>query len=172
MPIDTNRLIRVGQAKCKDRAAWEEGISLERVSGQSIRALQVRVATARILLAKEMHSYSKLAMKLPKPLYRLAINRAYYSMYHAIRAAAYLHYGGDDHQQHSDLPQKLPGDFPDHQKWGNQLKSAREYRNQADYDPYPRSHVYWKGVAVLVTKDANELAPLTANYLRAKGCRL
>ena len=172
MSIDTKRLIRVGQAKCKEQAAWKEGIDLERASGQSIESLQVRVATARIFLAKEMHGYSKLAMKLPKPLYRLAISRAYYSMYHAIRAAAYLHYAGDDHQQHSDLPQKVPSDFPDYEKWANQLKSAREYRNQADYDPYPRSQVYWRRVATLVTNDANELAPLTAKYLRAKGCKL
>ena len=172
MAIDTQRLIRIGQAKLKDQAAWKEGVSLERASGLTIDALRVRVATARFHLAKEMRGYSSFAMTSGRPLYRLAISRAYYFMYHSIRAAAYLHYGGDDHQQHSDLPQKVPLDFPDRAKWGNQLKSAREYRNQADYDPYPKSTKYWKQVAQLVTSDANALAPITMAYLRAKGCNL
>jgi uncharacterized protein (UPF0332 family) len=108
----------------------------------------------------------------PLHIQRLTISRAYYAMYHSLRAVAYIYHGGDDHQQHSDLPQRLPSDFPDVAIWGNQLKSAREYRNQADYDPYPKSIAYWRDIAQLVDSDSKVLLPLTRNYLRSKGCRL
>jgi hypothetical protein len=93
-------------------------------------------------------------------------------MYHAMRSAAYIFYQCDDHEKHSDLSGKIPDDFPNHSTWGNQLKSAREYRNQADYDPYPRKGVYWSHIAKLVEADSVALLPIVANYLRGKGCRV
>jgi hypothetical protein len=93
-------------------------------------------------------------------------------MYHALRSAAYMHYGGDDHQEHSELPKKVPQDFPNHDFWANQLKSAREYRNQADYDPYPKSNAYWQSIATSVAADAANLMPIVTAYLRSKGCNV
>lgn len=170
MPLNNTRLIRIGLVKAKDRSAWEEGVSLERDSGQTINDLALRVAAARIALAKEMRVFGRFAANAPRPMHRLVISRSYYSMYHAIRAASYIHFHGDDHQRHDDLPQKVPQDFPNFQMWGNQLKSAREYRNQADYDPYPKASRYWSSIAATVRADAEQLLPLTIAYLRGKGC--
>lgn len=172
MAIDTQRLLRVGLAKAKDQSAWLEGISLEKTARQTIDELRRRVVIARLSLAKDMRAYSAFALGASKPMHRLVISRSYYCMYHAMRSVAYIYYGGDDHQQHSDLPQKIPNDFPDHAMWGNQLKSAREYRNQADYDPYPKSASYWKAIATSVSADANKLMPVVVTYLRDKGCSL
>jgi len=170
MALDTKRLLRVGLAKAKDHAAWQEGVSLERDSGQRIEALAKRVAAARIALAKEMMAFGRFALAAERPMHRLVISRSYYCMYHAVRAAAFVHYGGDDHQRHDDLPQRMPNDFPDAAAWGNQLKSAREYRNQADYDPYPRTATYWQPIAASVFCDAEQVLPLAIAYLRTKGC--
>lgn len=170
--LDTKRLVRVGLAKAKDHIAWQEGISLEKAAGSSIAKLRLRVVVARFQLAKDMKGQCGYSAAAPVATQRLTVSRSYYAMYHAFRAAAYIHYLGDDHQQHSDLPQKLPSDFPDAAAWGNQLKSAREYRNQADYDPYPKSSNYWKSTAKVVFDDASSLLPVARNYLIGKGCNL
>lgn len=172
MALDTKRLLRIGLAKGKEQSAWLEGISLERAAGQTIDQLRCRVVASRFSLAKEMRNQSSYSPLSSMPIQRLTISRSYYVMYHSIRAAAYLFYLGDDHQQHSELPQKVPNDFPNHAVWANQLKSAREYRNQADYDPYPKSVTYWRNIAATVYADAGNLMPVVAAYLRGKGCRI
>ncbi len=111
-------------------------------------------------------------MKLPKPFYRAATSRLYYAMYHAIRAAAYVFHNGDDHQEHSVLPLHLPTDFPNGQKWQNSLKSAREYRNSADYDPHPLSDAAFKVPALQLTTEVDELLVVARTYLAGKGCPL
>jgi uncharacterized protein (UPF0332 family) len=170
--LDTKRLLRIGQAKSKEQSAWLEGISIERSSGETIERIRIRIVAARFALAREMKKQSRYSPSASAAMQRLTVSRSYYAMYHAIRSAAYIHYAGDDHQQHSDLPQKIPDDFPSYGVWGNQLKSAREYRNQADYDPYPRSRKYWKVMAESVHADAVQLLPIVRNYLRGKGCNV
>lgn len=172
MALDTKRLLRLGLAKARDQSAWLEGINLERDAGQTITQLRSRVVVSRFSLAKKMRVQCSYSAAAPVHMQRLTISRSYYAMYHSIRAVAYIFYSGDDHQQHSDLPLRVPNDFPDHALWANQLKSAREYRNQADYDPYPKSTVYWKKIAQTVYMDAGTLMPIVATYLRAKGCRV
>lgn len=168
--LDTRRLLRIGLAKAKEQAAWLEGISIERSAGVPLNQLRVRVAVSRFELAREMKRQCTYNASAPTAMQRLTISRSYYAMYHAVRAAAYLHYGGDDHQQHSDLPQRIPPDLPNSAIWGNQLKSAREYRNQADYDPYPKSKNYWRSIAETVHSDSVALLPIVRLYLRNKGC--
>lgn len=169
--LATRRLIRIGKAKKQELAAWREGVSLTHDAGQSIHGLKLRVVAARFRLALEMRQQSRLGGE-SAARHRLVISRAYYAMYHAMRAVAYIFHDGDDHEQYSNLPTKLPSDFPDHALWGNQLKSAREYRSQADYDPYPRGKTYWRDVARVVHSDAMRLLPVARSYLMAKGCKL
>jgi uncharacterized protein (UPF0332 family) len=172
MAIDTKRLLRIGQAKKQQQADWLEGINLQIAAAQSIQQLRQRVAAARYGLAVDMRRSSRYAQTSGHALDRLVISRSYYSMYHAMRAAAYMYYEGDDHQQHADLPQRIPDDFQNRLDWSNQLKSAREYRNQADYDPYPRTAAYWRGIAHVVATDSKNLLPIVRMYLRAKGCNV
>jgi hypothetical protein len=61
--------------------------------------------------------------------------------------------------------------MPNNTLLGNALKSARERRNAADYDPYPKADSAWR-------KDAEDLRTAAANmlsevrrYLKARGCR-
>ncbi len=91
-------------------------------------------------------------------------------MYHAMRAAAYLSYGGDDHESHSELPKKVPDDFPDQALWKNDLKDARLARNAADYDPYPRGRKSWEARALAMKVRADNLIRETRTYLRGQGC--
>ena len=170
--LNTQRLLRVGLAKAKEQQAWAEGISLEKAARASIDVINKRVAVARYKLAVDLGKQCTYVPTASVSMQRLAISRAYYAMYHAIRASAYMHYRGDDHQGHSDLPQKVPHDFPNAGVWSNQLKSAREYRNQADYDPYPRSLNYWRAAAFAVNNDYKVLMPVARAYLRSKGCNI
>lgn len=170
--LDTRRLLRIGGAESKVQSGWAEGVSIERDAGTTIASLRLRLAAARFKLAQDISRQSIYSPSSAAHVCRLVVSRFYYAMYHSVRAAAYLHYGGDDHQSHSDLPQRVPRDFPDYNYWGNQLKSAREYRNQADYDPYPKAAKYWRGVACTVSGDASRLMPVVRMYLRNMGCKI
>jgi uncharacterized protein (UPF0332 family) len=104
-------------------------------------------------------------------MYRLAVSRYYYAMYHAMRAAAYKYYGGDDHEEHRTLPGKAPDDMPNSALLGNALKNARERRNAADYEPYPKSNAAWMTDATDLRSSARLMLTDVRNYLRVKGCR-
>lgn len=149
---------------------WKEGVSLHLDSGQSIDNLMLRVALARWKLAAEHRRDANQLMRQSRVPYRSAISRYYYAMYHAMRAAAYVFHGGDDHESHSLLPSNVPGDFPNASLWRNELKDARLTRNAADYDPYPRSRNYWYARARTMKRRANRLVRETRAYLRGKGC--
>jgi uncharacterized protein (UPF0332 family) len=170
--LTAKRLIRVATGHSKDQQLWSEGVSLERDAGAPLAQVQIRVSAARFELAKSMHADARRALLLAKPAYRTVISRAYYSMYHSFRAAAFLFYGGDDYEQHTKLSLHLPADFPNFAVWANQLKSAREYRNQADYEAYPKTGAYWKSISTLVLNDSKSLLPVAAAYLNGKGCNL
>jgi uncharacterized protein (UPF0332 family) len=109
-------------------------------------------------------------MQLKAPPYRSAISRYYYSMYHCFRAAAFIFHRGDNHEGHSELPKHLPTDLPSLALWRNELKIARLARNDADYDPYPRTNTPWLVKAKSIKTNANKAVLETRNYLRSKGC--
>lgn len=110
-------------------------------------------------------------MQSTPPLFRLAINRAYYSLYHAFRATMFFYAKGDDHQDHSELPARLPQDFPNRDVWMNALKNARMERNRADYEPYPIQSQHWSVPAATVLEDATKALPAIVTYLQTKGCQ-
>lgn len=162
-------LRRVATAQKKLIDGWKEGRHLERESSHTLEELLARVAADRIGLARSLlRDAERLAAQHP-PLFRASVSRGYYAMYHAMRAAAFVFHGGDDHQEHKALPTKAPADMPEPDKWSNKLKDARERRNQADYDPYPKSELAWRGFASAILPDAKALIVEVRTYLRTKG---
>lgn len=168
--LPRQRLIRISKARLNDTKQWKEGVSLESDSGLTIDYLILRAASDRWRLA---HEHRRQANKLLRSaLFRSAVSRYYYAMYHAMRGCAYLYHGGDDHEKHSDLPLHIPGDFLPGVNWQNKLKDARELRNSADYDPYPHSDGAWRKHAVSLKLDADQFIAETRAYLRNRGCTL
>ena len=104
---------------------------------RTLEELQARGCVDRLLLAESMIRAGDKLFKARPPEYRSAISRYYYAMYHSARAVTYFRFDGDDHQAHSALPSHLPHDFPNQASWQNEIKDARERRNEADYEPYP-----------------------------------
>jgi len=170
MPLGHQRLIRLGKAKAETIDAWKEGVSLEASAGKGISLLCLEVAAGRWRLAYDLRTSGNFCLNRSSPLVRDAISRYYYALYHALRAAAYVFHGGDDHESHRELPAKIPVDFPSQAYWANQLKSARDYRNRADYDPYPRGASHWRPIALTLKADADQLMPIAKSYLSTKGC--
>lgn len=170
--FSSTRLIRVGKASASDISRWKEGVSLERDSKKEIHALCLQVAADRLRLAIELRRSGNICIRSKSKLFRDAISRYYYSMYHALRAVAFIHHAGDDHEAHSVLPTKIPQDLANAGKWANLLKSAREHRNRADYDPYPRGRASWSAIALDIKQDVDALLPEVKAYLISKGCSL
>lgn len=150
--------------------AWREGVSLEQRTGQTIDNLRHLVTVDRLTLARATKLRADHMMDMQPPHYRDAISRYYYAMYHAARATTYFHHGGDDFEGHSTLPAHLPGDFPNRVTWSNLLKDARERRNEADYEPYPKSNGAWRSVAIALQGNAVTFMSEARLYLKAKGC--
>ena len=170
--LPPNRLLRISEAQALVLKNWKEGVNIEQASGRSIDELRLGAAASRWRLAVEHRRQGNAILRLPQPLYRAATSRFYYAMYHAIRAAAYVFHEGDDHQEHTRLPAKTPTDFPSPDQWENALKSAREHRNRADYDPHPASDTGFRPVALELKAEVDQLLPLTRRYLSSKGCHL
>ena len=168
--IPSGRLLRVTTAKKQLVLDWREGVSLEADTGRTIDDLRQRAVADRIQLAYDFRRRGNSLMRQSPPLYRDAVSRFYYAMYHAMRAVVYFAERGDDHQEHRDLPPKTPSDFPQSSIWANDLKSARERRNSADYEPYPKTNESWRVRAEELQRRANALLPLAKAYLIRKGC--
>ena len=164
-----NRLARGMQKQIKD---WKEGVSFQNDSGQTISQLINNAAADRWRFAYEHRHNANKLLRSKSPLYRSAISRYYYSMYHAMRACVFVGHQGDDYEQHSKLPQNIPDDFPSGPIWQNILKDARDVRNRADYEPYPKSNTAWKPHALNLKKYADLFLPTTRTYLQNKGCIL
>jgi uncharacterized protein (UPF0332 family) len=164
-------LQRVAVADARLVKAWKEGVSLEARSGHTLGELQQRVSTDRLALAAELLSRGRRLTGANPPRYRDAISRFYYAAYHAFRSVVYYSTGGDDHEQHSVLPTRIPPDFPSRTLRSNDLKSAREIRNSADYDMYPKADSAWKHKCQTVQIIAEESVRDARAYLRLKGCK-
>jgi uncharacterized protein (UPF0332 family) len=163
-------LLRLSKAEKRLLLAWREGVHLEGSTGHSIEELRQRSTADRWGLARAFRRQGDRMMVATPPLYRDALSRYYYSMYHAMRAVVFFTHGGDDHQEHSKLPGFTPGDFPQAMLWQNALKDARTKRNSADYDAYPKSDKAYRSGAVELQGQAQELERLARQYLSEKGC--
>jgi uncharacterized protein (UPF0332 family) len=150
---------------------FKAGVSLEDRTGYAIDILISKASLDRIELSKTLFLAARTASQGRNRSFRSATSRAYYSMYHALRAVAFFVHRGDDHEEHSKLPAGIPGDFPDRANWENDLKNARLERNRADYDPYPKNDLMFRTTATLLIGKAEELLPIVRSYLRNKGCQ-
>lgn len=166
------RLLRISEAPSNRIADWKEGVSIEHDSAHTLSQLALLTAADRFNLAFEHKRHANKLLSLPRPLYRSAVSRYYYAMYQALRACLYLSHEGDDHQEHSKLPQFIPKDFAPGEDWQTKLKNARMMRNRADYDPYPKSDMAFRFDAVSLKGDADRLLVLARDYLRSKGCTI
>ena len=168
--VPSPRLQRVTTAKKQLIIAWREGVSLVSDTGLTLDQLRERVTADRMQLAYDFRRRGNALMRSNPALYRDAVSRFYYAMYHAMRAVVYFVEQGDDFQEHRDLPVKTPTDFPEADVWANELKSARERRNSADYDAYPKTNEAWRLRAEELQRRANTLLPLSRRYLVRRGC--
>lgn len=166
--ITDSELLLVSKAAQEKLRDFSQGVQLTMRAGASIKELQLRVANDRLKLAKLLLKDASATANARPTLYRTTVSRAYYSMYHATRAVTYVSFGGDDHEQHSVLPTKIPADFPDSDGWKNRLKEARLDRNRADYDPYPRGDSEFFEPADRLVREARSLVKIAQQYLRSK----
>lgn len=164
------RLLRVGESTERELKGFREGVYLESASGRTIDDLLAQTCADRLRLAKRFLAEGDRAMKSRPPMRRAAIGRYYYAMYHAFRAVVFFRTPGDDHEQHSELPAWVPADFPDADRWKNELKDARLRRNEADYDPYPAADIDFHAAASRLRTEARALVAEARSYLLTKGC--
>ena len=168
--INSTHLLVISKARKDKLDNLAFGASLVASTGYDVKEIRIKAALDRfefarkILQSAEAIPISKLQMS------RTKISRAYYSMYHALRAVTFFVTGGDDHEEHTVLPGKLPNDFPDRAIWENCLKTARLERNRADYDPYPKADKQFVAFSKQVVEEARALMPIVRQYLKSKGC--
>jgi uncharacterized protein (UPF0332 family) len=165
-------LLLVSKSSKKVIGLFKAGASLEERTGYEIDALRSKATIDRIELSRELRIAARASVKGSNRSFRSATSRAYYSMYHALRATAFFVHEGDDHEDHTKLPSGIPGDFPSRANWENDLKGARLDRNRADYDPYPKNDLRFKPTALDLIQKAEDLWPVVRSYLRKKGCPL
>lgn len=163
-------LLLVAKSVKTTLTGFKTGAYLEVSTGLTINDLHERACSDRMRLADQFAVSGGRLLRARPPMFRVAVGRYYYSMYHAMRGIAYYHYFGDDYEKHSVLPTKTPGDFPRRAFWENELKDARFKRNEADYDPYPTDDRTFRSSAIHLKTHAALLLDEARNYLRSKGC--
>lgn len=164
------QLLRVAKGKKSDIDHWKEGAYLQSRTGKTIDELRYRAAADRYRLAAGFLRQAKRLNEGSPRMYRSAVSRCYYSMYHAMRAAVYVAHGGDDFEEHRVLPTNAPADLNNRASWSNSLKNARERRNAADYDPYPKGDSAWRSDALSLQTQASDFLREVKSYLTGKGC--
>ncbi|SRR6266851_1616488 len=170
--LPNNHLLLISKGDAKTIGHLGFGMHVLTVSGLGIDQLVENATKDRVKLAQENLRYSRRAMNLPQPMYRVALARAYYAMYHAARTVVFFIERGDDYEAHLKLPKHIPKDFPNRNQWENDLKTARLERNRADYDPYPKSDRAFGPVASSTLLTAESFLPIARGYLVRKGCRI
>lgn len=165
-------LLEITKSDAKTINSFRFGVHLYKTSGREIQELTEDACKDRFEFAQRVLESARMASKWSKPQHRVVLARAYYAMYHAARAVVFYSQRGDDFQEHSSLPKYIPKDFPDRDRWENQIKLARLERNKADYDPYPKADRAFAGTAKAVLGSAAEFLSITRRYLSRKGCRL
>jgi uncharacterized protein (UPF0332 family) len=165
-------LQRVSTGSKNNLVAWAEGVSLQTRSARSLEELQRRAVADRFALAVDFRRRGRAIQATGDGMYRDAISRYYYCLYHVFRAVAFFDGQGDDNQEHRVLPRVIPDDFPQAERWKNDLKRARELRNRADYNAYPKAGSAWRSHCEEMSELADDLVPAARTYLRTKGLTL
>jgi uncharacterized protein (UPF0332 family) len=154
--LSNAHLLELSRSHAKAINQFRLGVQLNTHSGLTIDELLERAARDRFGLAQESLRASKWVLGTSNPRFRVVVARAYYAMYHAARAVVFFIEGGDDHEAHLELPKHLPKDFPERERWENEIKGARYERNRADYDPYPKSDSAFTSAASTTLSAAEE----------------
>lgn len=166
------QLLELSRSHAKVINNFRLGAHLNSHSGMTIDELLEQATKDRFELAQESLRNGKWVLGATKPRYRVVVARNYYAMYHAARALVFFIEGGDDHEAHSELPKHLPKDFPDRERWENEIKNSRFERNRADYDPYPKSDSAFSRSASATVGTAEEFLMVVKRYLVRKGCKI
>lgn len=145
LPPRQQALLRVSKGTRDDHAQWNLGAYLREQLAVDLDGARHQAVLDRLNLARRFLAGARAAFESDR--YRDATSRAYYAAYHAFRAATFKATGGDDHEKHADLPNHLPEDLPDPAASKNGLTTARLARNNADYDPYPKTESAWRADA-------------------------
>jgi uncharacterized protein (UPF0332 family) len=165
-------VLYIAKSNKKTIDLFKAGASLEKRTGYLIDILVSKATSDRLKFAQVLLRAAEAATRGNEPSFRSATSRAYYAMYHALRATAFFYHQGDDHEEHSKLPSGIPADFENREHWENDLKNARYERNRADYDPYPKNDLMFRSTADQLILKAEQLFPIVKAYLQKKGCRL
>lgn len=163
-------LLRIASATETQLNDWAYGVWAEKDSGRTISELRDRVVSDRLALAERFRISAQRCLTATPPMYRDSVSRSYYAMYHAARALLYFQTPGDDFQAHELFWKHVPEDLGEIANVRNHLKTARLRRNEADYDPYPKSDSAFKNVAVDQASLAARFLRAVRNTLQAEGC--
>lgn len=164
------RLHRITKLPNKLVLFMREGVSLEADLSRPLSDAMDQTVADRLNLSDEFLSMAQVLMRSRTDLSRAAIARFYYAMYHAMRAASYQHFEGDDYESHSDLSSKgVPPDYPLRNIASNDLKDARTLRNEADYEQYPFNQGYFKAQAKALQPIATAFVQKARVYVTSKG---
>ena len=169
---ERDALVIVTRSPKRDLDQWALGLKACEISGKTLDELVKVACRDRIALADSMLQAAKKLARMRPPHFASSVSRAYYSMYHSARAVAFIGNRGDDFQEHSKLPSAIPVDFPDRDRWENELKNARLARNAADYDPYGDSVSPLAHVATQLEKSAAEFILACKAFLNGRGVQL
>lgn len=165
-------VVFIGTLTASEVQCGRRSVHASREHNQSFDNLLLLAAASRWRLGRLFLQEGQSLLSLPTPLFRLAVSRLYYSMYHSMRAVAFTHFRGDDNEGHSKLHTKeIPG-FDQTIKWQSILKNARTERNQADYDPFPSDDTNFEGAARSMEQDAAAIQHASMTFLRSRGVAL
>ena len=140
-------------------------------TGRALDQLLNDVCAARIALSRAHFADAEYLVRR-KSSSRSAASRYYYSMHSAARALAFRFHEGDQFNDHSELPKKLPDDLPNRAYWANELNKSRGLRNDADYDPFSGDDSAWASHAQSLRTGAADFLTLSETYLRGRGVPL
>lgn len=174
MPLTASeqQLLFLLKQKKNQIALLKNGVRIQTICGAPIDDLLLVGASARVELSRHFLEAAQKFRRMRPGLFRNSVSRSYYSMYHAARAIAFVDNSGDDNEAHNDVHRALPTDFPDVDRWKNDIKDARLLRNEADYEPYPTSDADFESTSKDQATKAAQFLALTEQYLRAKGCQI
>jgi uncharacterized protein (UPF0332 family) len=168
-PVE-ERLHRVTKLPTKTVLLLKEGVSLESYLSRSLDDAMAQTVADRLDLADEFLAMAHALMRSRRDLSRPAIARYYYAMYHAMRAASFQFFNGDDFEDHAALSTKgVPSDYPAAVLASNDLKVARLLRNEADYEQYPSNRTYFKAEARTLRPVATDFVAAARAYVTSKG---
>jgi uncharacterized protein (UPF0332 family) len=163
--LSNTHLLHIAKGDAKTLNYFRLGVHITTTSGLTIEQLIDNAAKDRFAFARETLRCARRALNDAEPQYRLALARSYYAMYHAARSVVFFIEGGDDHEAHMELPKYIPKDFPDRERWENEIKTARFERNKADYDPYPKSDRAFSAPARSTFETAGLFIAIARRYL-------